>query len=101
MVRPVRAWLYQLEKKKWHRLDSNLCVWYRIASLSSTFFESSSIQSSNERIEASWANMPIMQGGHFWKFGSITSLATETAGGEILVAFWPKHGLKSKLRVPS
>ena len=29
------------------------------------------------------------------------SLAAETTGGEILVAFWPKHGLKSDLRVPN
>ena len=29
------------------------------------------------------------------------SLAAETTGGEILVAFWPKHGLRSNLRVPN
>jgi len=29
------------------------------------------------------------------------SLAAETAGGEILVAFWPKHDLRSNLRVPN
>ena len=28
-------------------------------------------------------------------------LDTETTGGEILVAFWPKHGLRSDLRVPN
>ena len=28
-------------------------------------------------------------------------LATETTSGEILVAFWPKHGLRSDLRAPS
>jgi len=27
-------------------------------------------------------------------------LATETTGGEVLVAFWPKHGLRSNLRAP-
>ena len=27
-------------------------------------------------------------------------LDTETTGGETLVAFWPKHGLRSDLRVP-
>ena len=42
-----------------------------------------------------------MRSGHFWQFGSITSLATETTDGEILVAFWPKHGLRSHLRVPN
>ena len=31
----------------------------------------------------------------------ITSLATETTGGEILVAFWPKHCPRSDLRVPN
>ena len=31
----------------------------------------------------------------------ITSLVTETTGGEILVAFWPKHGRRSDLRVPN
>ena len=51
---------------------------------------------------------PILMGapkfddtGHFWQLGSIASLATETTGGEILVAFWPKHGLRSDLRVPN
>ena len=47
------------------------------------------------------ANMRVMCGGHFWQFGSIASLATETTDGEILVAFWPKHGLRSDLRVPN
>ena len=37
---------------------------------------------------------------HFWQLGSIASLATEPTGGVILVAFWPKHGLRSDLRVP-
>ena len=32
--------------------------------------------------------MRVVRGGHFWQFGSITSLATETADGEILVAFF-------------
>ena len=32
---------------------------------------------------------------------SFYSVATETTGGEILVAFWPKHGLRSDLRVPN
>ena len=32
---------------------------------------------------------------------AIASLATETTGGEILVAFWLKHGLRSDLRVPN
>ena len=38
---------------------------------------------------------------HFWQLGSIASLATEPTGGVILVAFWPKHGLRSDLRVPN
>ena len=29
------------------------------------------------------------------------SIATETTGGEILVAFWSKHDLRSDLRVPN
>ena len=28
-------------------------------------------------------------------------LAIETTGGEVVVAFWPKHGLRSDLRVPN
>ena len=32
--------------------------------------------------------MRVVQGGHFWQFGSIASLATETTDGEILVAFF-------------
>ena len=40
-----------------------------------------------------------MRGGHFWQFGSIASLATETT---ILVGFFcPKHDLRSDLRVPN
>ena len=31
----------------------------------------------------------------------VASLAAETTGGEILVAFWPKHGLRSDLRYPN
>ena len=31
--------------------------------------------------------MRIVCGGHFWQFGSIASLATETTDGKILVAF--------------
>ena len=45
--------------------------------------------------------MCVVCGGHFWQLGSIASLATETTGGVILVAFWPKHGLRSDLRVPN
>ena len=45
--------------------------------------------------------MRVVRGGHFWQFGSIASLATETTDGEILVVFWPKHGLRSDLRVPN
>ena len=43
--------------------------------------------------------MRVMRGGHFWQLGSIASPATKTTGGVILVAFWPKHGLRSDLRV--
>ena len=42
--------------------------------------------------------MGVVRSGHFWQFAS---LATETTGGEILVAFWSKHGLRSDLRVPN
>ena len=45
--------------------------------------------------------MGVVRTGHFWQLGSIASLATETTGGEILVAFWPKHGLRSDLTVPN
>ena len=45
--------------------------------------------------------MRVVRGGHSWQLGSITSLARETMGGEILVAVWPKHGLRSDLRVPN
>ena len=44
--------------------------------------------------------MGVMRSSQFWQLGSIASLATETTGGEILVAFWPKHGLRSDLGVP-
>ena len=45
--------------------------------------------------------MGVVRSGHLWQLGSIASLATETTGGKILVAFWPKHGLRSDLRVPN
>jgi len=45
--------------------------------------------------------MHVVCGGHFWQLSSITSLATETTGGMILVAFRLKHGLRSNLRVPN
>ena len=71
-----------------------------MARSSSDFFESSSIQSSDERIEVfsnfsmatleranlGGANMRIVRAGHSWQLGSIASLARETTGGEILVA---------------
>ena len=43
----------------------------------------------------------LVPGGHFWQFGSIASLATETTDGDILVAFWPKHGLRIDFIVPN
>ena len=43
--------------------------------------------------------MHVVRGGHFWQFGSIASLATETTDGEILVAFlaqtWPQKRSQS------
>ena len=45
--------------------------------------------------------MRDVRGGHFWQLGSIASPATKTTGGVILVAFWPKHGLRSHPRVPN
>ena len=45
--------------------------------------------------------MRVVRGAYFWQFGLIASLPTETTDGEILVAFWPKHGLRSDLRVPN
>ena len=45
--------------------------------------------------------MHIVRVSHFWQFGSITSLATETTDGEILVAFlahtWPQKQSQSVL----
>ena len=80
-------------------------------SLLRAFFESSSIQSSDERIEVSQfsmatlecanlggANMRVVRGSRFWQLSSIASLARETMGGGVLVAVWPKHGLRSGLR---
>ena len=54
-----------------------------------------------ERANLGGVNMHIVRGGHSWKLGSIASLARETTGEEILVAVWPKHGLRSNLRVPN
>ena len=34
--------------------------------------------------------MRVVRGGFFWQLVSTVSLATETTGGVILVAFWPK-----------
>ena len=45
--------------------------------------------------------MRIVCGSRSWKLGLIAFLARETMGGEILVAVWPKHGLRSDLRVPN
>ena len=50
---------------------------------------------------ANWggANMRVMHGGHFWQFGLIASLTTETTDEEILVAFlaqtWPQKRSQS------
>ena len=55
---------------------------------------------SRARGERRGANMRVVRGSYFWQLGSIASLATETTGGEILVAFWSKRGLRSDLRVP-
>ena len=54
-----------------------------------------------ERANWGGANMGVVRSDHFWQLGSIASLVTETTGGEILVAFWPKHGLRSDLRMPN
>ena len=45
--------------------------------------------------------MRVVRGCHFWQLGSIASPATKTTGRVILVAFWPKHGLRNHLRVPN
>ena len=42
----------------------------------------------------------VRYSGH-WQLDSVASLATETTGGEILVALCPKHGLRTDLRVPN
>ena len=104
------------EGEKWRRLDSNVRLRYRMASPSGrrslgrlrgllrTF---SSLQASKvstrelrlinflwrylsvRRARTNWggANMGVVRSGHFWQLGSFASLATETTGGEILVAF--------------
>ena len=54
-----------------------------------------------ERANLGGANMRIVRGGDSWQLGSLASLTRETTGGEILVAVWPKHGLRSDLRVPN
>ena len=54
-----------------------------------------------ERANWGGASMRDVRGGHFWQLGSIASPAIKTTGGVILVAFWPKHGLRSDLRVPN
>jgi len=45
--------------------------------------------------------MRVVRGGHFWQLGSIVSLVTEKYRWVILAALWPKHGLRSALRVPN
>ena len=47
------------------------------------------------------ANMRVVRGDHFWQVGSIASPAIKSAGRVILVAFWPKHGLRTHLIVPN
>ena len=67
-------------------------------------FESLSIQSSNERIETfSIFYGNIWGGANMRKVQllQMASLAAETTGGQILIAFLPKHGLRSDLRVPN
>ena len=73
--------------------------------------ESSSIQSSDTRFEASQFSLAMFEhetnmhemlmGGE--QLDSIPSkgfTSCRTTGGEILVAFWPKHDLRSNLMVP-
>ena len=85
-----------------------------MAKYSSNFFESSSIQSSYERIEASQFSMAILERETSAQLGEharrarrsflaawFIRLATETTGGKIVVAFWPKHSLRSDLRAPN
>ena len=96
-----------MRKKNWRRLDSDLRVRYtlravrpslgRLRSLHYTFVKPSSIQGSDERIEASQfsiyiavlereasaqigegANMRFVCGGYFWQL--VGFLATETTG---------------------
>ena len=85
-----------------------------MAKSSSNFFESSSIRSSYERIEASQFSMAILEhetsvqlGEHAHRArrsflaAQFIRLATETTSGEIVVAFWLKHDLRIDLRVPN
>jgi len=39
--------------------------------------------------------MRVVHGGHFWQVGSIASPAIKNTDRVILVAFWPKHGLRT------
>ena len=85
-----------------------------MAKSSSNFFVCSSIQSSYERIEASQFSIAILERETSAQLGEharcarrsflaarFIHLATETTGGEIVVAFWRKHTLRSDLRVPN
>ena len=88
----------------------------------SGFFKSSSVQSSDERIEASQFSMAVFEremsaqigagliicmkcsceagiSGSLFQSLQKASLAAETTGEEILVPFWPKHDLRSNLSV--
>ena len=71
-------------------------------------FQVSSTQSSDEKIEASQFSMVMFEHKTSVQIGEgltcakslqNASLAAETTGGKILVPFWPKHDLRSNLKV--
>ena len=86
-----------------------------MAKSSSNFFECSSIQSSYKRIEASQFTMAILECETGSQIGegltsalceavispsSVHSSSYRNYRWGIVVVFWPKHGLRSDLRVP-
>ena len=105
----------------WNSLSQQFVVAWDVQIMtkpSSEFFESSSIQSSKERIETSQFSMMIFDheianwGGANMHAKCLceavilsssvqslqkASLAAETTCGEILAAFWPKHDVRSNL----
>ena len=79
----------------------------------SNFFESLSVKSSDEKLEASQFSMAILEREVSAQIGegltcasceaviSSSSVHSSSYRNYRWVAFWPKHGLKSDLRAPN